>query len=314
MKTENSASRREVKKFRDLARDAVKHHFGSFPKRVVHRSSGLTNFVFSFDNPDGEFVIRISPDPLKINSFIKEQWAERAARKAGVPTPRILEVGLESIRFPYMISRSVPGSEATHHPERLKILREMGRHAAAINAIPTRGFGQTFDWSENKLSLNSTFKDYLDNEFRYEEKIRSLLKNKMISDAQAKKLTAVFAAAARSRVKPVLNHGDMRLKNVIASDDGRINAIIDWEGCTSNSAPAWELSIALHDLGVDGKQYFLEGYGLSEKKLQDALPLVKALNIVNYASAVDEFAAAKDKTSLAQYRLRLSGVLDLYSI
>ncbi len=136
----------------------------------------------------------------------------------------------------------------------------------------------------------------------------------MITEAQSKKLTRIFSEAAKIRSRPVLNHGDMRLKNVIASEEGRINAIIDWEGCTSNIAPAWELSLALHDLGVDGTQQFLDGYGISSKKYRDALPLIKAFNIANYASAIEQVAAAKDKKALENYRLRLSGAFDLYSL
>lgn len=303
-----------VEKFRVMARDAVRHHFGSYPKRIVNRSGGLTNHVFSFSNSDGEFVIRISPDPSRINSFIKEQWAEKAAREAGVPTPRILEVGQEHIQFPYMIAHSVPGVEATHHPKRLEILCEMGRYAAVINSIPTKGFGQTFDWSENKLSFNSTFKEYLYNEYGFEEKIKTLLRHRMLTEKQSKALGRVFEAAAKSRPRPVLNHSDIRLKNVIVSEEGKIAAIIDWEGCTSNAAPAWELSLALHDLGVDGMQQLLAGYGLNEKKFRDALPLIKAFNIANYAAAVEKIAASKDRNSLAQYRLRLGGAFDLYSL
>ncbi|WP_245433814.1 phosphotransferase [Methylocystis hirsuta] len=33
---------------------------------------------------------------------------------------------------------------------------------------------------------------------------------------------------------PVLNHGDMRLKNVVADASGAITAVIDWECCASN--------------------------------------------------------------------------------
>ena len=189
----------------------------------------------------------------------------------------------------------------------------MGRYAAMINTVKTEGFGQTFDWSGNKLSLNSSFSDYLNNEYKYQEKLKTLLKNKMITDAVAKKVSGIFSAAAKEHVRPVLNHGDIRLKNVIVADGGQINAIIDWEGCTSNIAPAWELSLALHDLGIDGRQHFLEGYGIPDKKLRDSLPLIRAFNLANYASAVEEIAAAKDKHRMEQYRLRLSGGLDLYS-
>jgi aminoglycoside phosphotransferase (APT) family kinase protein len=314
VRTESDTGPDDVGKFRALAREAVRYHFGAFPKRTAYRPSGLSNYVFTFTNSDGEFVIRISPDPARINSFMKEQWAENAARAAGVPTPQILEVGFESIRFPYMISTSVPGKDAIHHPRRLEILFEMGRYAAEINSIRTTGFGETFDWSENKLSFNSTFKEYLYKEFRFQEKLEILEKGDMIDRSQSKKLSGIFTEAAGKYSKTVLNHGDIRLKNVIVSEEGEINAIIDWEGCTSNVAPAWELSLALHDLGVDGMQRFLEGYGLSEKKYRDTLPLIKAFNIANYARAVERAAAAKDKKMLAHYRLRLGGAFDLYSL
>ena len=313
MTTENRASR-EVDKFRGMARTVVNHHFGTSTRRLVHESGGLTNFVFSFSNPDGDFIIRISPDPARISSFMKEQWAERAARDAGVPAPEILEVGSDLIQFPYMISRTAEGSSATDHPKRLDILREMGRYAAVINAIKTKGIGQTFDWSVNQLSHNATFKDYLYTEYRFEEKLATLAKHKMLSTEKLKKLAKIFADASKLKIRPVLNHGDIRLKNVIADENGKINAIIDWEGCTSNFAPAWELSLALHDLGVDEMQQFLDGYGITAKRLSDSMPLIRAFNIANYASAIEDAAAARDKRMLAHYRIRLAGNLDLYSL
>ena len=315
MKTENSATKRVVNKFNQLAKDVIKHHFGKAARRIVHRSSGLTNFVFSVKHSEGDFVIRIAPEANSINSFTKEQWAQKAAREAGVPVPEILEVGLEAISYPYMISTRVDGIEATHHPERFEILREMGHHAAAINSIRTSGFGETFDWSENRLSLNTSYKNYLQNEFRYEEKLKILDKNRMLTQKQIKGMRKIFAAAGAASVhnKPVLNHSDMRLKNVIVNKDGKINGIIDWEGATSNIAPQWEISLALHDLGIDGKQHFLDGYGLKPKELTEMMPLVKAFNVANYSSAVSRAAEAKDKKALDYFRSRMSGTLDLYS-
>ena len=61
------------------------------------------------------------------------------------------------------------------------------------------------------------------------------------------------------------------------------------------------------------EQDFLEGYGISEKKLRDAKPLISAFNILNYASVIDHLAQAKEKGRLEQYRTRLMGTLDLYS-
>ena len=304
---------REVNKFRECARVVIDHHFGR-PKRVIYLSAGMSNFVFAFSTADGDFIIRISPDAAGIKSFIKEQWAVREASKVGIPAPEILEVGTGMIDHPYMVSRTTKGSEARFHPNRLEILREMGRIGAAINSIKTKGFGETFDWSDNRLSFNNSFKEYLETEYNFGEKIETLKKHRMLSPQQAKKLERTFTEAAKSRAHPVLTHGDLRLKNVIADEDGKIKAIIDWEGCISSIAPAWELSIALHDLGIDEMQFFLEGYGITEKKLSDSMPLIRAFNIANYAAAVAGIAAAKNKPLLAHYRLRLGGMLDLYSV
>lgn len=314
MKAKNPSPARLVNKFKQQARFVVEHHFGSAPRRIVHKSAGLTNFVFSAKHKDGEFIIRISPDAAAINSFIKEQWAQNAARKAGVPTAEILEVGSAIIPHPYMITRSVTGEEATHHPQREKIVGDMGRLLALIHGIRTKGFGETFDWSNNQLSRNETWKDYLQNEYRYEGKLELLEHHRMLTPEQLKKLRHLFTEAEKMEPRSVLNHGDMRLKNVIADEDGKIKAIIDWENCTSNMAPHWDLSLALHDLGIDEMQRFLTGYGIKNKKLREAMPLVKALNITNYASAIEEIARSCDKTRLEQYRTRLSGALDLYSL
>lgn len=313
IKTKTSATR-EVRKAREMARLVIKHHFGSQPRRIVHKASGLSNFVFAVNHSEGDFVVRISPDPARLNSFIKEQWAQERARAVGVPTPEILEVGSEVISLPFMISRTVEGAEATFHRERLKIVREMGAIAALINSIPTNNFGGTFDWSSNLLSINETWREFLEKELRFEERLATLEKRKMLAPALIKKIRKTLLDAGRAKIKPHLTHGDIRLKNVMADEEGKIVALLDWEHATSNLAPHWELSIALHDFSIDEKLMFLEGYGLKEKKLEEIMPVVKAINLINYAPEIERLAAAKDTARLEQYRTRLSGTLDLYTI
>ena len=296
-----------------MARQLVSHHFGSKPSRILYKASGLSNFVFAVKHSEGDFIVRLSPDPTKINHFIKEQWAEEKASEAGVPVAEILEVGNEVVPYPYMISRQVSGSEASFDKNRLKIIRELGHYGALINSIPTRGFGNTFDWSNNQLSFNETYAEYLQDALKVEDKLEVLERNKMISQEKLKNLRKIFSEAKKMKTNPCLNHGDLRLKNVIVNDEGKIKAILDWETCTSNLAPHWELSLALHDLGIDDKQAFLEGYGLEKKKFEEIVPLMKALNIVNYAPTIEKMAAEKDKQQLEHYRLRLGGKLDLYS-
>ena len=52
--------------------------------------------------------------------------------------------------------------------------------------------------------------------------------------------------------------------------------------------------------------------GLAE--VEDMSPLIKAFNIVNYSNAIAHAAETNDHKSLADFRLRLSGALDLYSL
>jgi aminoglycoside phosphotransferase (APT) family kinase protein len=304
----------DVREAKAMARRIVEHHFGEPPRRMLYQASGLTNFVFRVQHADGPLVVRISPDPSKLQSFIKEQWATARAREAGVPTPDILEVGNEVVPYPYMIARSVPGHEATAHPERHRILRELGRLAALVNTIRTSGFGATFDWSSNLLSRNETWGDFLHAELTLDARLAILERHGMLSEEALARLRATLEGLDAGPLEPALTHGDVRLKNAIVDDGGEIVALLDWENCTSNVAPHWELSIALHDLSIDEKQVFLSGYGLSERRFAEIAPAVKAINVVNYAPRILQLVESNDEATIEQYRTRLSGALDLYSL
>jgi len=295
-----------------MAGAIVEHHFGKPAKKLTHQGAGLSNFVFQADHANGRFVVRIAAKPDKLNAYIKEQWAISRVRALGVPTPEVLEVGNDIIGMPYMISGCARGEEAIHHPGRLDVLREMGRYTALINSVPTSGFGKTFDWSANRLSRNDSWGAFLDNELHLEQRLETLRKHRMLTPAALNRLRALLVAIGRKRRAPSLNHGDMRLKNVLVDEAGTIVAIIDWEECCSQIAPYWDISLALHDLSVDAKQAFLEGYGLSSKEVMAMAPMVRALNIINYAPAIAK--ASSDKAKIEHYRTRLSGALDLYAL
>lgn len=93
----------EANEAKEMARIIIAHHFGSRPSRIKYKASGLSNFVFSAKHSEGDFIVRISFEPSRINAFIKEQWAQTQARAAGVPTSDILEVGNEGVAHPFMV-------------------------------------------------------------------------------------------------------------------------------------------------------------------------------------------------------------------
>ena len=301
-----------IRHYRQLANQIVEKHFGKPPNRIVYRRSGRTNYVFAVNHLEGQFVIRISPDAERIEAFRKELWATQKAREAGVPSSEVLEVDSDADSEPYMISRRVTGAEATHHPQRERIIHEMGRYARLINSIHTKHFGSNFDWTNNG-DKNRTWTNYLENELDYESRLELLSKHKILADRELKQLRRIIEQSKALRIKPCLNHGDLRLKNVIVDEDGEIAAIVDWEECLSTIAPQWDLSISLHDLSIDEKQLFIDGYGLSNEQMTEMAPLIKAFNIINYANAVERAVEVRDNKMLAEFKLRLSGSLDLYS-
>ncbi len=295
---------------RDVAA-IVGHHFGTPARRIVRRAGGLTNLVFAVDHPEGEFVVRLAPSAERIGEFIKEQWATQRAREAGIPVPEVLEVGNGIGEAPYMIARRVRGQPATRHPDRGRIVRELGRLAAAINAIPTDGWGATFDWSHNRLSRNASWDAFLERELCVDDRLAVLRRLGGLDDARARRVRA--ALRAPGAVTPTLAHGDLRLKNTMVDARGAIVALIDWDECRSAPAPWWDLSIALHDLSIDDKRAFVQGYGLEDDALRRLAAGLRALNLLHYAPWLER-AADDDAAELAHLRARIAGDYELYAI
>jgi hygromycin-B 4-O-kinase len=306
-------SSHQVRKKTELASIVIEEHFGIAPKKISHKPTGLTNLVYEISLPDQELIVRISNDPTKYDDFLKEQWAVTKVKKVGVPVAEILEVGNKIISKPYMIQQKIDGIIGDHCNDRLKIINQMGAYTALINSVETSNYGGTFDWSKNKLSRNETWLEYLQNELQVKKCINILKKNKMLSPSKLKALESNLRKIEEWNFKPVLNHGDMRLKNVIVNDAAKIIAILDWELCNSNIAPYWDLCFALHDLGIDEKQEFLKGYQLPPKKFEEMSAAIKVFNVLHYALEMDKPDQKKGKDLLEEYRLRLNGCYDLYS-
>lgn len=297
-----------------MAKKIAEHHFGKPVSNIEFKPAGKTNAVFDVTTRKGNFIIRIAPSRTRINEFLKEQWATQKARDAGVPTPEVLEVGNEIIPLPYMIQTKAKGKEAVDHPARLQILKDLGAYARRIHTIPTQGYGKMFNWSKNQLSRKKTWIEFLETELRLDEGMNYLVEVQLLDRKKIGRLNLYFNKLRKWKLPPSLNHCDLRLKNVIVDDDGKIQAIIDWENCMSNVAPYWDLSIALHDLSIDAKQSFLEGYGIDNEEFEKLSYALTAFNLVNYVPSIREIIKKKDTAKLELYRLRLNGHLDLFSL
>jgi len=297
---------------RAAAAGVVKRHFDSRPGPLRPLAGGLTNAVFSVRVGRGAHVVRLHAEAAKVHDYLKEQWVMEQARAAGVPTPRVLEVGNDERGHAYMIVEQVPGLPGTQVADRLGLLQQLGRCAQRLHGVATRGFGRVFDWSNNRLSKHARWGRCLDEELQAPARLKTLQRLGGLDEAALKPLQAALDTMRGWRRPPVLQHGDLRLKNVIAdADGGTIVALIDWEDCLSAPGPYWDLSIALHDLGPDEREAFLDGYGMSAVAFERAAPFVRALNLLNYAEALTAAAEAGDRARLAWMRARLRGAFDM---
>jgi aminoglycoside phosphotransferase (APT) family kinase protein len=299
---------------RRLALKLANHYFPRKKISISRLGGGLTNYVFSLRAGREELVLRISDDPGKIDFFLREQWAIDKARPLKIPVPDILEVGNTVIPFPYMLSKKTEGVMALGHPERKEILFELGKLAALVHEIPTEGYGRQFNWSVNELDRTRSWKKFLEDELQTSHRIHILERNRMLSPASLQKLRVQVKKITSWKAKPSLHHGDLRLKNVMVNEKGKIQAILDWEDCISAIGPAWDISIAIHDLPIDGQQRFLEGYGLSGRQLINLSPSLATFNLLNYATVIEKLQQKKQKHRLAYYRARMHGAMDLFSL
>ena len=282
--------------------------FGERPRRVERLAEGITNAVFRV-SLDGDWVVWLNADPAKTRQFAKEQWAMERARRHGVPTPRVAQVGCTAEGLAYIVAESVPGQPASRVGKRLPLLAEMGRCAARLHRIRTNGFGAELDPAQRARWAHRRWAGCLDDELDAAGRLEILRRQRALPEAAWDELQASLDEMRRWRRPPVLQHGDLRLKNVIADAGGeRVAALIDWEDCRSAPGPHWDLSIALHDLGVDEKEVFLDGYGLTPAQFATGARYVRALNLLNYAWAIHE---SRDERRLAWMRLRLKGGFDL---
>ncbi|MBV9696533.1 MAG: aminoglycoside phosphotransferase family protein, partial [Gammaproteobacteria bacterium] len=201
-------------------------------RSIRQKGGGLTNFVFEVGHARGEWVVRINPDRRKLAAYLKERRAVGRARAAGVPTARILEIGNRLVPCAYMILERIRGRNATLHPAREAILRDLGGYAARINRIRTRGFGSTFGWSKAPPGCSRTWRGYLHGELQLEQRLRLFRQHRLLAPRKVESLRALLEGAAPRHT--ALNHGDLRLKNTLVDARGKIVAIIDWENCTSS--------------------------------------------------------------------------------
>lgn len=284
---------------------------GSTPRRILAQAGGLTNFVFRIDSVDGSFGLRMSPDEHKLEDYRKEWWAIRCARQANMPAPEVLHVSRTSAGVSFTLLHRTPGRPATaRRVDTLEVLRRLGQYAQVLHATKLPAFGGRF--AENEPP-RLRWAEFLEHEFRLDERIGHLRALGFLDEGEARRVAVLMETLGADR-EPRLNHGDLRLKNVLIDPAGYINAVIDWECAVAAPAPEWDPAVALHDLSIDEKDAFIDGYGLDGEALTSLGPALAALNVLHNAPFAAAAARDGNDEQLRRYRRRFARVYDLYSV
>jgi aminoglycoside phosphotransferase (APT) family kinase protein len=304
-----SRKRRADERMRAAARAIFKDCIGTTPRRLLAQAGGQTNSVFRVDGSDESFVIRLSEDEGKLDDFRKERWAIERARDAGIPAPEVLRVDRTSDGLSFMLSRRAPGRLATKFGDPHNTLTQLGRLARTLHETTMPAYGGGF-WNDHPPRLQ--WDSFLREELKLEERIAQLLRLGLIDEDQAARVRQVMQDLGANR-EARLNHGDLRLKNALVDVSGNVSAVIDWEMATAAPAPEWDLAVALHDLSIDQKDAFIDGYGLDDQSLLSLGPVLASLNILHYAPFAEAASRDGDGGQLQRYRRRFARLYDLYS-
>ena len=297
---------------RDYVMQVAGKVFRRDPDHIRRRGGGLTNLVYQVDLDDRSVIVRINADPHKLKVFERERRAMKLARDARLPVPRVLHVGADP--HPFVVLENVRGTVGPHAYDRIGTVRQMGEIAARIHRIQMTGFGPTaIDAAlAPRAARRHTFGAHLERDLDASERIATLERLGMFLPDNANKMREILAHMSTWRRNPVLHHGDIRLKNVIVDPDGQIVALLDWENCTSSVPALWDLSISLHDLTIDEKQAFLQGYGYGPRELTKSIGYMRLLNALNYTPFIAAMAKANEKAKLSWHRARIAGDFNLY--
>jgi aminoglycoside phosphotransferase (APT) family kinase protein len=282
------------------------------PQHARRRGGGLTNLVYQVDVDDRSVIVRVNADPDKLQVFRRERQAMALARSARLPVPRVLHVGADP--HPFMILDNVRGVVGTHAYDKVGTVRQMGEITARIHSIQLPGFGPAAVDARfaGAAPRRHSWGAHLEADLHASQRIEALQRLGMFLPDNADRMRQVLAHMSGWRRNPVLHHGDMRLKNVIVAPQGKVIGVLDWEHCTSSVPALWDLSVALHDLTIDEKQAFLQGYGYGPRELTKSIGYMRLLNALNYTPFIVAAAERGETAKLNWYRARFAGNFNLY--
>lgn len=188
---------------------------------------------------DRQLIVKIDRGVQPVEKWIASARAHRLAVASGASVPA--EVLFDSACEPfggrmvriyeYLPSRH-PVEVLTERSITDRFFTELGRSVARLHTVAFDGFSSRI----GGLATFPTWADYLD--YRLPQIVGRVRAARSFSESETTSMISRVAEMARKVspvVKPRLTHRDLYLDNILATDDGGVAAIIDFDG-----AEAWD--------------------------------------------------------------------------
>jgi Ser/Thr protein kinase RdoA (MazF antagonist) len=244
---------------RALAAGIAARRGGIDVRKLAH---GSNNDIYVASGPSGTFVVKLSKPHREdgaLGEYRKEAWCTGRARTRGVPTPDVLDVGIEAGRA-FAVLAFVDGRHPTS-AEHASTWQALGRYARSINEIPVAGWGV-------HLAADGVFGENWRAHLEYNIGALTagdeLLARGIFGAAASRKLRGEFERLLRTDFKFGLCHSDITLRNTLIDGGGK-PWLLDWGSAAAAVVPHYEINEILRSAQASPRslEAFLDGYGLS---------------------------------------------------
>ena len=229
---------------------------------VRKHAQGANNDIYVASGSGEKFVVKLSKPHREngaLEEYRKEAWCAGRARALGVPTPQVMEVGVEAGRA-FEVAAFVDGRPPLPADE-AATWHALGSYARRIHEIPTTGWGVRF--AEDGV-FSESWLAHLEYNINALVPGDELLARSVFDAAMSRKLRGEFERLRRTDFQFGLCHGDITLQNMLIGEGGT-SWLLDWGCAAAAVVPHYEINEILRTAKASPPllEAFLDGYQLS---------------------------------------------------
>ncbi|MBC6994937.1 aminoglycoside phosphotransferase family protein [Neolewinella lacunae] len=238
---------------------------------------GSVNNVYDVKCKGGAYILRINKDENKEFEFWKEKWCIEKVTILGVPSPKILKVGMKG-KFPFMILSKIEGTNGSKcsTEQNLLIWERLGQFARKFHSI-----NKIEELHITTDEFHTNWKSKLEYNIGELSEKDSLLKRNAFNISEQEKVKSILIKLKDKEFNEGLVHGDLCPRNVIYNN--QLVYLLDWGTSGINIVPHTEIGIILIENKLEEKEFdsFLKGMGIQPVEYQKIEEETIQLNLLH---------------------------------